>query len=298
MAVDVDPLAPALKVADRYYLVPRLDDPEFLAVLVQVCEREEIDVIFPLIDPDIPILANNRTTIESTGARIAVVSPAAASITADKWLTYKFFRSLNVPTPMSWQPREIDEGTTVYPLFIKPRFGSAAKRTFKVHNARELAFFVEYVPDPIIQEYLSGDEVTNDVFCDLEGEVLAVVSRQRLETRWGEVAKGVTVYNSVITDHCVKIAKGLPAVAAVTVQCIEKNGRYFFTEINARLGGGVPLSVAAGVDYPALILARAAGLKLGTTQVGTYQTGLYMTRFDDSFFVSEAEHADISSCRL
>jgi carbamoyl-phosphate synthase large subunit len=298
VAVDVDPLAPALKVADRFYLVPRLDDADFLPVFVQLCQQEEIDVIFPLIDPDIPVLATNRATIESTGARIAVVSDEAVSITADKWLTHKFFKSLNVPTPTSWLPHEIDAHGAAYPLFIKPRFGSASKRTFKVHDARELAFFFEYVPDPIIQEYLPGPEVTNDVFCDLEGEVLAVVSRQRLETRWGEVTKGVTIYDSVITDHCITIAKSLPAVAVVTVQCIAQNGRYFFTEINARLGGGVPLSVAAGVDYPAQLLARAAGLQSGITQLGAYRTGLYLTRFDESFFISETELAAIRSHRL
>jgi carbamoyl-phosphate synthase large subunit len=298
VAVDIDPLASALQEADCSYIVPRLSDPAYPPVLVEICKREQVHMVFPLIDPDIPVLAQYRQEIEATGAHVIVVSEEAANLTADKWQTYCFFQKIGVPTPMSWQPEHLSANNLVYPVFIKPRFGSAGKNTFKVRNEHELTFFLDYVPDPIIQEYLSGPEITNDVICDLKGKVLAAVSRQRIEVRWGEVAKGVTIYDPVITDACVKIAQALPAVGPITVQCMMKGDVPNFTEINARLGGGVPLGIAAGVDSPRWFLAQAAGLPVEIPPLGSYHTGLYLTRFDDSFFLTETNHERMASRRL
>lgn len=298
VAVDIDPLAPALQEADRPYIVPCLSDPAYIPTLSQICRREHVHLIFPLIDPDIPVLARHRQELEATGARVVVVSEEAAAMTADKWLTYQFFRRLGVPTPCSWLPDQIQDANLEYPVFIKPRFGSAGKQAFKVHNQRELAFFLDYVPEPIVQEYLPGPEITNDVICDFEGNILAVVSRQRIEVRWGEVAKGKTIYDPEIIRHCITIAKGLQAIGPITVQCMLRDGKPYFTEINARFGGGVPLGIAAGVLSPHWFLALAAGLPVEIPPLGTYKVGLYLTRFDDSFFLTEEDYARIASHHL
>src|SRR5207302_1642121 len=88
--------------------------------------------------------------------------------------------------------------------------------------------------------------------CDLRSEVLAVVSRKRLEVRGGEVSKGVTVYHAAIAGACLRIAAALPAVGPFTAQCILKDGAPFFTEINARFGGGLPLGIRGGQGFAEL----------------------------------------------
>ena len=298
VGIDIDPLAPALQVADRRYIVPRLTSADYIPGLASICSKERVDIIFPLIDPDIPILARHRKAIEATGAKLAVVSTEAASICGDKWATKQFFRGLGLVTSEGWLPGDLDPTKAEYPLFVKPRGGSAATNTFKVNDARELAFFTQYVQDPIVESFLPGDEITNDVICDLNGEVLGVISRRRIEVRWGEVAKGVTVSIPSITEACVAIARALPAVGPITVQCIMKEGVPHFTEINARLGGGVPLGIAAGAESPRWLLARESGLDAELPPLGSYQVGLYMTRYDDSYFLSESEREQMASHNL
>lgn len=297
IALDIDPLAPALQLADRPYIVPRLDAPSYVPTLLDICHKEKVDVVFPLIDPDIPVLAEHCAEIEATGAKLAVIPSPAVSITGDKWLTGEFFRGLGLPVPRSWLPGH-EISAAGFPLFIKPRNGSAAQHTFKIHNERELAFFSDYVPNPIIQECLPGPEITNDVVCDLDGSVLGVVSRKRIEVRSGEVAKGVTIYDAGITDACRKIAAALPARGPITVQCMLKDGVPHFTEINARFGGGLPLAIAAGVNAPAMLLARTAGLRMNFPSLGCYRTGLYMSRYDDSTLLAEADREAMASRRI
>lgn len=298
VTVDIDPLAPALRSADKTYIVPRLDSADYIPALVDICLKEQVDLVFPLIDPDVPVLARHREIIEATGAELAVVSADAAAVCGDKWQTKQFFTRLGLATACAWLPNEIDATRVQYPLFVKPRGGSAATNTFKVRDAGELAFFIKYVHEPVIEEFLPGGEITNDVICDLAGEVLGVISRQRIEVRWGEVAKGMTVHAPAITEACVAIARALPAIGPITVQCIMKDDAPYFTEINARLGGGVPLGIAAGADSPRWLLARAAGLPVDIPPLGSYQPNFYMTRYDDSFFLSEAEREQMASNHL
>ena len=294
IGLDIDPLAPALQVVDRPYLVPRLESADYLPALFEVCRREAVDLILPLIDADIDVLVRHRQALAAAGARVAVAAPEAIELTRDKWRTMQLFRELELATPASWLPDQIRPDEVRYPLFIKPRGGNGGKNAYRVNDARELAFFLQYVPEPIVQEWMSGPEITTDVVCDLEGVVLGVVSRQRIEVRVGEVAKGVTIRDQRILDACVRIAGALPAVGPITVQCFLHEDVPHFTEINARVGGGIPLGIAAGVDAPLLLLATTAGLRVPLPPLGDYRTDLYMTRFDDSFMLTAGQRAELA----
>jgi len=298
VAVDMDPLAPALQRADRPYLVPRLDSPEYVATLLEILKREEVGIVFPLIDPDVPLLAEHRQELEATGARLAVVPAEAARVAADKWRTNEFFRGLGLPVPKAWLPGQLDPARADYPLFIKPRAGSSSQQTFKVDNREQLLFFCDYVSDPIIQQFLPGPEITNDVICDLSGNVLSVISRQRIRVRAGEVLVGKTVWDPAITEACLRIAESLPAIGPINVQCMMNDQVPTFTEINARIGGGVPLGIAAGADWPAWLLAESAGIPAEIPPLNSFRPGLYMSRFDESVFITEAERGEMAGHRL
>jgi len=289
IAADIDPLAPGLHIADAAYIVPAISDPDYVSTLREIMRREDIGLVFPLLDHDIPVLAENRALLEVDGAVVAVISAEAAALTRDKWQTHQFFESLGVPTARSWLPENLPDSGLPFPLFVKPRSGSAGKNTFRVDSSEDLRYALERAHQPIIQEFLAGAEVTNDVVCSFEGEVWAVVSRERIEVRWGEVAKGKTIHDPDILGHCVTIAQALQARGPITVQCIMSDGPKF-TEINARYGGGHPLSIAAGVPSPSWYLAKAAGLPVEPAPLGTYQAGLYLTRFDETFFLNEDDY--------
>ena len=296
LATDIDPLAPALSEVDRYFLVPRVDDPEYIPTLAEICRAEGVKLIFPLIDPDIPVLAEGREFLEENGATLAAVPAAAARTVHDKWKTYRFLRSAGLAVPNSW--KSLPSAKPGFPLFVKPRIGSAGRGGQKVDTQAELKLALRRTPEPLLQQYLTGPEVTSDVSCGLDGRVWAVVSRQRIEVRWGEVAKGVTVRNEEILAGCVTIARELPARGPITVQCIVQDGRPYFTEINARFGGGLPLAIAAGAPSPRWYLAQAAGIPFEPPTLGSYQTGLYLTRHDVSRFLSEAQYAEIARHRI
>jgi carbamoyl-phosphate synthase large subunit len=298
IGLDVDPLAPGLQIVDKPYIVPNVASEDYVSTLQNICRRQEVGLVFPLIDPDIRVLARARPVLEAAGAKVAVVSEAAAATTGDKWPTYRFFRALGIATPRTWLPEQLADADLTYPLFIKPRTGSAGKSAFRVTNCRELEFFLDYVPKPIIQECINGPEITSDVLCDFDGSLLGVVSRRRIEVRSGEVAKGVTVYREAVIDACARIARALPGVGPITVQCLMDGDTPRFTEINARFGGGVPLAIAAGLDLPLLLLSRCTSRPVAAPALGAYQTNLHIVRFDDSYFLTAQGRAQMAACEL
>jgi carbamoyl-phosphate synthase large subunit len=287
LVTDIQPLAPTFHIAASAYVVPRLDDPGYIPALLEIVRHERVSLVFPLIDPDIPILAAHKKEFAEAGAQVMTPPLSGVEMARDKWKTYLLFRNLGIPAARSWLPEDLAADTPDFPLFIKPRQGSAGKGAHRVEDRRELEFFLNYVEDPIVQECLPGPEITSDVLCSAAGEVWAVVSRQRIEIRAGEVSKGVTVWEERIAKQCLDVARGLQAVGPITVQCMLRAGEPVFTEINARFGGGCPLGIAAGVNFPKWYLAEAAGMQVKIPSWGSYKKDLYMTRFDDSFFVGE-----------
>jgi carbamoyl-phosphate synthase large subunit len=287
VVTDINPLAPSFLAADSTYEVPPFADPEYVPALLEIVKRSRIKLVFPLIDPDIPLLAAHKRQFESLGARVMTPDADGAETARDKWQTHRMFEQLGIPAARSWLPDEVRKEKPGFPLFIKPRRGSAGQGAFLVEDERQLEFFLAYVDDPIIQECLPGPEITSDVVCSAAGDVWAVVSRRRIEIRAGEVSKGVTVWDETIARYCSAAAKGIRAAGPVTVQCILRDGKPYFTEINARFGGGCPLGIAAGVNSPKWYLAEAAGRKFKIPQPGDYLRNLYMTRYDESFFMEE-----------
>jgi carbamoyl-phosphate synthase large subunit len=298
IATDIDHLAPALQEADSAHILPRTDDPEFIPTLQEILQNEDVNLVFPLIDPDIPVLAAHRGELESENRKVAVIDVQAALTTRDKWLTYQFLKEHGIPTPSSWLLDEQDLPSQDGPFFLKPRKGSAGKNAFKITSTSSIRSLLPHVPQPLLQEWLPGPEITNDVLCGLNGELWAIVSRERIEVRWGEVAKGRTVENATIRQYCERIAQVLPARGPITVQCILREGEPYFTEINARFGGGLPLGIAAGVPSPHWYLSEAAGLDFTPPPLGSYHKNLYLTRFDDTFFLREADDGTLQRYRI
>jgi carbamoyl-phosphate synthase large subunit len=283
VGTEVDPSAPAaLELGDRVRIVPRFTDPGFVSAIEALCQAEGITAILPLFDPDVDVLAAAAASQGWQGAPFASVRSEHANVVSDKWLTFNWLAERGIPTPDTWLPEGVPSDAD-FPLFVKPRNGSASVDTYKVRDSRELEFFTSYVKNPVVQAYLGGPEVTVDVIVGPAGEILALAQRQRLMVRGGEVTRGVTIDDPAITDVVLRVVDHLRPNGPVTVQGMYDEGEFRVTECNARMGGGIPLAIAAGVPVADLLTRSWLGGSLDSPLA--YQTGVVMARFDDSFFV-------------
>lgn len=284
VVADVNPLSPTVYVADRSYAVPLSTDPSYLDAIADICRAEAIGLVIPTIDDELSLFARAVDRFRAEGVRIAV-SPAATTMACDdKRVTCRALSDRGVAAAATCLPAELP-ADPIFPLFIKPRVGRGGVGAFPIRNWRELDFFLEYVPDPVVQTYLDGPEFTIDVLCDFAGEPLSVVPRERVVIRAGVVDRGRTVRDARLVDLGVACAHAMRFAGAVNIQCRVVDGRPVVFEINPRFSGGIGLTIAAGADFPRLLVDLARGRRV-TPSIGRFQHDLWLTSYEASVFVA------------
>lgn len=289
VTTDLKKNAPASFIADCGEQAPGVTDPNYIAILKDICKKHQIKLIVPLIDAELHILSLHKQDFEALGMTVLVSSNETNQICFDKKNTYKFFKNAGVQTPEILNVEKITaEAEAKYPFLIKPADGSCSIGVTKIRNARELEFFKDYVSNAIVQEFVVGQEYTLDILVDFQGQVRCVVPRLRIETRAGEISKGVTVKNPALIAAGKKVVELLPgALGCITVQCfLTPDNEIKFIEINPRFGGGFPLSFQAGADFPRWIIEMILG-KARDIRIDGWQDGLMMLRYDDAVFVTK-----------
>jgi len=284
-SADCDPTAPGLYVAHKSFLVPKVTDKEYIPYLLDKCKKENIKMVIPLIDPELPILAIAREIFLGEGIIPLVSSYETIMIGYDKLLTYKFLIENGFSTPKTISiENSLLKDKIGFPIIIKPRFGSASIGVQKCENYEDVEFYSRKISDPILQDYLQGSEITSDVLCDFEGNLLSIVQRKRLKVRGGEVERGITIKNSELLSLTSNLVTKLKPFGVINIQCFSTENGFYFTEINPRFGGGYPLSYYAGVNFPKLIVKLLEG-KLVKPCIGEYEEGILMLRYDEGVFI-------------
>lgn len=293
ITADLKNNAPSAYFSDKHLIVPRISNPNYLEELLIICKQESIHLIIPLIDTELTLLAKNRHLFEEAGVKVLVSSVELNEIASDKKKTFQFFVENGIPTPKVYTSEELEDKAYKFPLLIKPLDGSSSNGVTKIYNEKELIFFQEYIPNAIVQEYVEGTEYTVDVMVDIKGNIKTIVPRMRIETRAGEVSKGVTVKNELIIKAVGEVVNLLPQpVGCLTLQCFKKtNGEITFIEINPRFGGGIPLSIQAGANFPLWAIQTAKG-EIFNDQDYSWKENLTMLRFDEAVFTERIKYAN------
>ena len=287
LAADVDGLAPALYIADEAIRSLRTDDPRYIDDLVGAVERHGIRLLVPTIDTDLPILARHEARFEAVGCRLAISSPAFIGMTMDKQHSGLAFEAAGIRVPRSWIPPLPPATDLPVQVFVKPRAGSASEDTYRTDRT-ELEGILRLVPDPIVQEVLTGPEITIDALLDLDGRPIHYVPRRRIRTLGGELIQGVTLDHDPafetwiegVLDRC----SAMGARGPLTLQAFQTGDGPVLSEINARFGGGFPLALEAGGAYPGWLLDMIDWVEV-RPRLRQYETGVFMTRANSERFV-------------
>ena len=288
ITTDINPLSPALYFGHKHHIVPLTADHSYIPIIESVCDAEEVNLIIPTIDDELPIFGRVLDRFAQLGITIAASSEQTSTTCNDKYATYLFCQKNRIRTPETRLASHVKFSDIQYPVYVKPRFGRGSVNVFAVHNEAQLRLFLDYVPDAIVQDHLPGTEFTVDVLSDFDGRVLSIVPRERLVIRAGVSDKGVTRKHAEVIAFTREIVEKLQIAGPANIQCKWDGGDVSLIEIIARFSGGIPLTIAAGADFPAWLVQLAAGVKLNA-QIGKFQDGLVMMSFEESVFATETE---------
>jgi carbamoyl-phosphate synthase large subunit len=274
---------------DKFYTVPLAIGQNYIPEILRICELEKVEILFPIIDIELEIIAENIEAFQNRGIQVWLSNLRTIQICNDKYKTYQFFKENQFSTPQSWLPEEVAdrEERMPYPLIVKPRRGVSSIDVFRVENVSELKRALSHVKQPILQECLEGEEFTIDVVSDRESNVLAVVPRKRIHVKAGISYKGLTVADNSLIEQATKIAQSLKIVGHSNIQCMAKGGKAYFFEVNPRFSAALPLTIASGVNSPLLLVKLSLGERLKRDDL-KFQEGVYMARYWEEIFYYES----------
>ena len=281
VATDMQLSAPALTAADIKVQVPAVYDPSYIDVTMDICKKYNIKAILCLNDLELPILAENKAKFEVLGVKVIVSDPEVIDIAFDKYKTAQWVESIGLNAPktyvtLSSAKEALAKGEIVFPLFMKPRWGSGSIGLETIDDMEELDIYYHLLMKKIkktilatasvgdeyimIQEKLTGNEFGLDVMNDLEGNNVAVSVKQKLAMRAGETDKAITVDLPEVREMGATIGRNLKHIGNLDVDIMQRaNGDYCVLELNPRFGGGYPFSYEAGVNMPKAILQWLKG---------------------------------------
>lgn len=284
IAVDADPLAPGLYLADKAVLVPKTSADDYLKTLLDLCRLHQVKVLLPGHADELALISRNAARFRAAGVNFAVTQPKVLEILEDKQLMGNFLAAQGFEVPKEYALTALEQAE--FPLFVKTRRDIGYKQTAKVENSDELKTVLQITPEPIVQEFVEGPEYTVDVLSDLSGRVLKASPRQRLAVQNGLCVKGVTVENPVLADLAAACAETFPLPGVSNVQIIlnKRTNRPCLIEVNPRFAaGGLPLTIAAGLDLPELLIKLLLGEPYSVPEP---RAGVVMLRYWDALCLS------------
>lgn len=254
---DADPDARPHGVApDRWHVVPRAADQEFVPRLSALCEAVGVGLLVPGVDEELAALAFER------GVLPPVLLPRYSFVVAhlDKLAGAELLADV-VRAPVT--ERADLRARVRFPCIAKPRAGRGSRGVVIAASAWDLDAHIALAragaSEYVVQEKLDGDEYTVTVAADATGLLRAVVPA-RVALKRGVTIRATTTDDSAVTEVCKAIHDAFPVAGCYNVQGIKgRDGVFRPFELNPRVSTTMCLAIAAGVDPIAIYLGRCPG---------------------------------------
>lgn len=265
LATDISYDAAGLYRAHKFSLIPKPSAKDYLKSIINLCNRNRIQILFIGSDIELPILCQNKYMIEDkTGAIVITSQQHIVEMCRDKYKTNEFLQKNNLNYIPTCLYDELDGFLKDYhfPLIVKPREGFGSKLFQIVNSIEELEFAVKAITQtgwkPMIQKYLKGD--TNEYTTGLtlnkdNNQVMSTITLRKI-LKHGQTYKAFIEKFPKVTRVCNQIAKKLETFGPINIQSRidADDNQVKIIEINPRFSASCPMRTMAGVNEPDIVV--------------------------------------------
>jgi carbamoyl-phosphate synthase large subunit len=276
-AVNSHENAPALYVADEFRLAPPINSEDYISFLLNFCLEKKIELIVPLLDNDLPVLAQAKRQFSEVGVYVLVADLNLAKLANDKFLTSLFLKQEGFETVGNYCDFDSflyakESGEIDFPVIIKPRWGMASLSVYLAKNEEELNFYFKKAKEEVLNSFLKfeskqdpgkeilimdkieGEEYMLDVINDLDGNYQLTVVNKKLLRKAGETEAVETIRHEGLEQLGKKISAYFRHPLVMDIDVIISKTRMYIIEFNPRFSGGYPFSHAAGIHLPKALI--------------------------------------------
>ena len=237
---DVNPRNSGQSFVDHFIESKLVSESDYLQWLNGVFKEFKIDCYFPLSESEIKFFAEidekSFNTI-FTDVKFIGVNKKIVNIFSDKFQTQNWLESEGFQTPKIYS--NMDAEGLIYPVIIKPRFGSGSRSVFRCRNRIELSSVLNLVTEPIIQEYIGSDSDEFTIGLYASGDKIKIISFRRLLSNSGATSWAKHEVQDNFVEIGIKIAKKLELNGSINIQLRLHEGVPYIFEINPRFSSTV-----------------------------------------------------------
>lgn len=237
--------------------LPNIADSEFDLTWKKLLAEHRIDMVFATHDTVHAYLSERSA---SMGFYLVNGDPYTSRITRRKSLTYQALSDLPV-TPSVYA----DTADVVrWPAAIKPDCGQGGQGFSIVRTASEARTAMANITDPLLLEYLPGEELSVDCFTSFSKELIWIGPRTRERVR-----AGITMRSTLL-----EATAELGAIAESINTRLPMRGPWFFQvkkdffghwkllEVSCRVASTTAAARARGINLPLMAVQDFMGRKL------------------------------------
>lgn len=241
------------KLVDKMYQSPLAAAGDlYIQKILEICQKESIEFIIPLTDPEVDILSENYSLFKKNNIVICISEPGVIQKCRDKYLIYEIFKDdelVNVVPTFEFD--NFDNKENIYPLFAKPKKGRSSEGIFKINNAFHFAYVSKIIShdDYIIQPFLKGDIFTVDfVRSKLDNKSQAIVRKELIRNFNGAGLTVEIINNNDLEEMACHIGETLDINGCVNFEFIRGENKFYLMDTNPRFSAGIAFSILAGYD--------------------------------------------------
>jgi carbamoyl-phosphate synthase large subunit len=264
IGADSNPACPGAQYVEEFITIPPISDLDPTG-FCEFCIKHSISHVIPTRDGELAFLAEAGKILGQENIHVFVAPPEALSKCLDKLVFSERLAAARMPVIPAFS--SIDE-LRDNQLVVKERHGSGSEQ-IGIDLTREAAeSHAGKLENPIFQPYVGGREFSAEVWLDKRSRAHGAVLRWRKRVVSGESHQTVTFRNEEWEDLVVDCVEALGLTGHALAQVIvDENDSPHIVEINPRLGGASPLSLACGLHSIEWFLRETAGevMSLGST---------------------------------
>ena len=257
--IDADIYSPSFKMNKSNYnfVSPKVSDKEnFKKFLKSYIFKNKINVVFPMSEYELEILAEQKKFYLKRGVRIIISDLKIIRLCKNKLKCYDFLKKNKIKYPKIIEAKNVNNNL---PIIKKEVSGNGSKNQFIINR--------KIYPKPkknkkyFYQKYLNSIEIGIDILNDLEGKYLHSCAKKKIAMRSGNTDKAEIIFSKKTSSFAKKLSKCLKHVGVIDVDCIYYKNDLHILDINPRIGGGYPFIHEFGFNYIEKIIQILKGKK-------------------------------------
>ena len=278
-----------LQMVDAFYQVPSASAPDYVDCLLEICKKENVDVVLPFMSAELLPLIDRKSDFEKVGIKVSVSDRVSVEITTNKYRFYEFLKEHNLPVPRFASVKKADDllpaceacGYPSNAICVKATelSGSRGIRIVKpdvsrfdlLFHEKPNSFFTTMedlqatlherneMPEMMAMEYLPGMEGSVDLIAE-NGKIIYMGYRESTVNLHSIPQAGILKDNPDAYAIAEKVVKVLNFTGSADLDFKnDANDKPVLMEINPRIAATMRIFKEGGMNLPYLRIKHLLG---------------------------------------